>query len=120
MIKVGKVAIDGTKIEANAALDANRNRKWLEEQVNKMFTEAEATDKAEDAFYGNDQRGDELPKELRTRDRRLAKLQAAKEELENEQRTKDLAFAERLAERKKQRRRKREEASWPQTTSASG
>jgi hypothetical protein len=102
MIKVGKVAIDGTKIEANASLDANRSRKWLEEQVNKMFSEAEATDAAEDALYGDDKRGDELPEELRKREKRLAKLRAAKEELESEQRIKELEFAERLSERERQ------------------
>jgi hypothetical protein len=58
-----------------AALDANRNHSWIEEQVRRMLAEAEATDAAEDKLYG-DKRGDELPEDLRSREERLAKLRA--------------------------------------------
>ena len=104
MVKLGKVAIDGTKIMANASIDANRQRAWLEEEVAKMLAEAEAVDRTEDAQHGSDRHGDEIPEALRDRRKRLAKLQAAKNELDDEQRTKDLEFAERLAERERQER----------------
>ncbi|GAB3922991.1 hypothetical protein GCM10029976_081740 [Kribbella albertanoniae] len=63
MGRVGVVAIDGTKIAANASLGANRKEQWLREQVAKIVAEAAATDAAEDEEYG-DARGDELPPEF--------------------------------------------------------
>ncbi len=101
MVKVGEVAIGGTKIMAGASIEANRSRKWLEEQAKATLAEAEAKDAAEDALHGTDCRGDELPEDLRKRASRLAKLRAAKEELDNEQRAKDLEFADHLAERER-------------------
>jgi transposase len=98
LVDLSLVAIDGTKIAANAALAASRDRKWIEEQVSKMLAEAEATDAAEDQQYG-EARGDELPGACDDRERRLAKLRAAKKELDDEQRAKDLEFAARLRER---------------------
>lgn len=101
LVDLSLVAIDGTKIKANAALAANRDRKWIEDQVRKMLAEAESTDAAEDVLYA-DKRGDELPGTCGDRKVRLEKLLAAKKELEDEQRAKDLAFAEELQERKRQ------------------
>lgn len=63
LARLGAVAIDGTKIAANASHDAQRGQKWLREQVEKMVAEATATDAAEDALFGA-ARGDELPAEL--------------------------------------------------------
>ena len=103
LVDLSLVAIDGTKIAANAAIAANRDRKWIEEQVSRMLAEAETTDAAEDALYG-DARGDELPGTCGDREQRLAKLRAAKRELDDEQRAKDLAFAAQLEERKAQER----------------
>ncbi len=69
LVKVSVVAIDGTKMEANAALAANRTHegltKEIEKEVKRMLAEAEATDAEEDRLYG-EKRGDELPEELRT------------------------------------------------------
>jgi transposase len=76
--KLGTVAIDGTKIAANASDDAMRSEKWLREQAERILAEAEATDAEEDAVFG-DQRGDELPAELTdptTRDERIRKALA--------------------------------------------
>jgi len=101
LVDLSLVAIDGTKIKANASIAANRDRKWIEDQVRKMLAEAESTDAAEDLLYG-DKRGDELPGTCGDRELRLEKLLAAKKELEDEQRAKDLAFAEQLEERKRQ------------------
>src|SRR3712207_2672066 len=44
LIRLGLVALDGTKVKANAALDANRTASTIEEQVGRMLAEAEATD----------------------------------------------------------------------------
>lgn len=101
LVDLSLVAVDGTKIAANAALSANRDRKWIEDQVNKMLSEAESVDSSEDALFG-DKRGDELPGACGDQALRLAKLLAAKKELEDEQRAKDLAFAENLRERELQ------------------
>ena len=76
--RLGVVALDGTKVAANAALAANRTAKTIDEEVAAILGEAEATDAAEDALHG-ELRGDELPAELRHRDDRLARLLAAKE-----------------------------------------
>ena len=83
--RLGLVAIDGTKIAANASRDANRTEATLRELAARILAEAEETDQAEDALFG-DARGDELPAELAdpaTRAERiaaaLAKLQAERE-----------------------------------------
>lgn len=101
LVDLSLVAIDGTKIAANASIAANRDRKWIADQVNKMLSEAESVDAAEDKQY-EDKRGDELPGACGDRELRLAKLLAAKKELEDEQRAKDLAFVEQLRERELQ------------------
>jgi len=106
LVKAGLVALDGTKVEANAALSANRTHRHLEEAVRKMLAEAESKDAEEDALYGKEKRGDELPEGLRERQSRLKRLKACKERLERE-------AAERAAEqrRKIEQRRTEEEAT---------
>jgi hypothetical protein len=59
------VAIDGTKIAANASLDANRGAEWLRAEVEAIVAEAAGTDAAVDAAHGA-ARGAEIPEELRT------------------------------------------------------
>jgi hypothetical protein len=75
------IAIDGTKVAANASLDANRSYEWI---VREILKEAEETDQAEDRRYG-EARGDELPERLRTPEGRAAALAEAKRKLEVEQ-----------------------------------
>lgn len=84
LVKVGVVALDGTKVKADAALAANRTRETLEAEVTRMLAEAAATDAAEDHQYGPEQRGDELPEGLRDRRSRLARLQACQARLTQE------------------------------------
>jgi transposase len=91
LVKLGHVALDGTKVKANAskhkAMSYERMQKdeaELEKKVAELLTAAEATDVAEDAAYGKDLRGDELPEELRRAQGRLARIQALKAELEAE------------------------------------
>src|SRR5271170_5224888 len=95
LLKLGRVALDGTKLRASAskhkAMSYDRMGPRIEEletQVAAILAEAEATDVAEDAEFGEDKRGDELPPELATKQGRLAKLRAAKESIEAEAREK--------------------------------
>lgn len=80
LVKVGVVAIDGTKVQANASLDANRS---YEQIAREILEEAADTDRREDELYG-DARGDELPEQLRTREGRRQALREAKLALERE------------------------------------
>jgi len=80
LAQVGVVAVDGTKIAANASLAANRSRAQLEADISAMFDEAESVDDDEDDRFGP-RRGDELPGELADPDIRQARLQAALDEL---------------------------------------
>ena len=91
LVKLGHVAIDGTKIKANAsqhkAMSYGRmseTEQRLKQEVEALLQQAEETDAAEDAKYGKDKRGDELPEELTRRESRLKKIQQAKAELEKE------------------------------------
>ena len=91
LVKLGHVAIDGSKIQGNAskhqAMSYERMseaEKKLQAEVEGLLQRAEAVDAAEDEKYGKDQAGDELPAELARRESRLAKIRAAKAELEAE------------------------------------
>lgn len=84
LVKVGVVALDGTKIKADAALESNRTYGHIEQEVKRMLAEAQAKDAEEDSLYGREQRGDELPGELRDRKSRVARLKACQERLERE------------------------------------
>jgi transposase len=80
LVSVGVVAIDGTRVHANASRDANRSYRQIAREI---LAEAAETDRREDELYG-DQRGDELPERLRTAEGRKAALREAKEKLERE------------------------------------
>ena len=98
LVKVGTVAVDGTKVKANASLSANRTYEHLEEETRRMLAEAQARDEEEDGRYG-EQRGDELPEELRDPRSRWARLQACRERLAREAEEKRHAHQARLEER---------------------
>ena len=82
LVQVGVVAIDGTKIRANASRDRNHS---YESIVAEILAEAERVDHEEDQRLG-ESRGDELPEQLRTREGRRAALKAAREKLQAERR----------------------------------
>jgi transposase len=91
LVKLGRVALDGTKLRASAsrrkAMSYGRlgpRIVQLEGEVAAILAEAEATDLAEDEEFGEDRRGDEVPPELARRESRLVKLRAAKEAIEAE------------------------------------
>jgi transposase len=81
LVSAGTIAIDGTKIGAAAALDANRQADWIRSEVARIVAEALAADAAEDAQVGL-LGFEELPTELSTRDGRLARLRAALAQIE--------------------------------------
>jgi transposase len=82
LVKVGVIAIDGTKVQANASMDANRSYQQIAKEI---LEEARRVDEAEDELYG-DARGDELPEQLRTSEGRRTALREAKERLDRERR----------------------------------
>jgi transposase len=91
MVSLGQVALDGTKVRANAsrrkAMSYARmtaREKALAQEVSAMLFDAEAVDRAEDATYGRGGRDDDLPPDLRRRQDRLAKIREAKQALEAE------------------------------------
>ena len=91
LVRLGRVALDGTKLRASAsrhkAMSYGRLGPRIDEieaQVAAILAEAEALDRAEDDKFGDDKRGDELPRELATREGRLVKLRAAKAAIEAE------------------------------------
>jgi transposase len=99
LVKLGRVAVDGTKIKANAskhkAMSYGRmakKKKELREEVRRIFEEADRIDEEEDRLYGEDKSGDELPEELQTREGRLKKIREAMAELK--ERAKKKAEAE--------------------------
>jgi len=77
LVRVGVIALDGTKVAANAADKANRTLDKLETEVAQILREATETDQAEDRQHGP-ARGDELPAELASPSGRLARLRQAK------------------------------------------
>jgi transposase len=93
LVKLGHVALDGTKFSANAskhkAMSYGRMEKKaaeLETEIADLLAQAEARDAEEDARYGAGRGGDELPDELRFKHSRLAKIREAKRALEAETR----------------------------------
>jgi transposase len=87
--RMGRVALDGSKVKANAskhkAMSYDRMRdkqRQLRDEVKRLLAQAEAADAADDAEYGADRRGDELPAELQRRESRLERIREAKRVLE--------------------------------------
>ena len=94
-LKLGRVALDGSKVKANAskhkAMSYGRmeeTEKRLREEVQELLKQAEAVDQEEDTRYGRERQGDELPKELQRRETRIARIREAKKALEERAREK--------------------------------
>jgi transposase len=116
LIKLGHVAIDGTKLKANAskhkAMSYGRmveKEKQLKEEVDKLLAKAEQTDAEEDAQYGKGKRGDELPAELERRESRLRKIAEAKAALEQEARERAAVEKAEVEAKLEERHRQEEE-----------
>ena len=116
LVKLGHVAIDGTKLQANAskhkAMSYERmeeKEKQLKAEVEKLLAQAAETDAAEDTLYGKGKRGDELLGELARRESRLKKIAEAKAELEQEARERAEAVKKAAEEKLEERQKKEEE-----------
>lgn len=110
MVKLGNVALDGTKVRADASRQTNKAMSYagmvdrepeLAALVRQILDEAEQVDAEEDEWYG-DARGDELPEHLKTKQARLEAIRLAKQQLEpeaaDEARVKQREKAERSGE----------------------
>lgn len=75
--RLGTIAVDGTKIAADASKKATCRRQWLQQQVDEIITRAAAQDMDEDAAFGPGERGDETPQRLRGRRGREERLKRA-------------------------------------------
>jgi len=113
LVKLGHVALDGTKVKANASKHKamcydrmGKAEEQLQKEIQELLRKAQETDIAEDAKYGKGKRDEDLPGELQRRESRLAKIRAAKEALETEARqaaeTKAHEVVEQLAQRQMQ------------------
>jgi len=95
LIALQHVALDGTKVQANASKHKAmsydrlcREEARIAAEVAEWFRRAEAMDTAEDAEYGPEHSGDEMPEALRRRESRLAWIRHAKAALEAEAKAK--------------------------------
>ena len=111
LVKLGHVALDGTKIKANAskhkAMSYERMKKReaeLQAEVERWLRAAEAADAEEDKLYG-DKRGDEMPDWVADKEKRLAKIRAAKAELEAEAKAAAAEEMQRREEAEEQRKK---------------
>jgi transposase len=93
LVKVGRIALDGTKVKANASRHKAmsydymlKEEQRLQKEVSDLLAQAEATDDDEERAYGRGRRGDELPEELARRQERLERIRQAKAALEAEAR----------------------------------
>ena len=98
LLKLGTLALDGSKVKANAskhkAMSYGRMKEEegrLREKIGKLLEQVAAVDAEEDRLYGEEARGDELPEELRRREDRLAKIEAAQRRLKQRQAAADRA-----------------------------
>jgi len=112
LVKLGHVAVDGTKVLANAskhkAMSYDRmekDEKRLEEEIAKLLEQARQVDQEENERYGKGVRGDELPAELARRESRLVKIREAKRALEEGARQEAEAVNARIQEREEADRR---------------
>src|SRR6478752_1220776 len=124
LVKLGHVALDGTKIKANAskhkAMSYERMKKReaeLQAEVARMLAAAEAADAQEDETFGKDRRGDELPDWVGDKEKRLAKIQQAMAALEAEAKLE--AEEERRIEAEKEQQRQAEGRKKPGKPAAS-
>src|SRR4051812_4773596 len=91
LAKLGHVAVDGTKLRANASKHKAMSYGRMQQEEPKLAAEvkawmdrAQAADDAEDAQHGRDRRGDEMPDWMADKQRRLERIRAAKAQLETE------------------------------------
>jgi len=119
LVKLGHVALDATKVKANAskhkAMSYERMVKaeeQLKREIEDLLERAKRVDDEEDRKYGKDRRGDELPEELARREKRVRKIQEAKEALE--------AKGRQEAQQKREERERKEQQARQEGRKVSG
>jgi transposase len=108
LVNVAVIAVDGSKLHANASRDENLDYEQLAREI---LEEAKAVDAAEDELYG-DARGDELPEQLRTGEGRRAWLREAKRQLDEQREREARPVARDRPKRVKEAKRRLEEELW--------
>lgn len=103
LVKVGLVALDSTRIKADASPGANHSMDWIRNEVDKILGEARAIDEEEDRRAGSS--GEDIPEELIEPDSRLARLVAAKARLDEDAASRQAAYEAKLAAREEHKRR---------------
>jgi transposase len=111
LVQVGVIAVDGTKLQANASRNENLDYEQLAREI---LEEAKATDAAEDELYGQ-ARGDELPEEFATAQGRRGWLREAKQRLEAERAANPQPVPRSRPKRVKEAKRRLEEELWSET-----
>jgi transposase len=112
LVSLGHVALDGTKIKANASKHKGMSHErmlkaeaQLEAEMQALLRRAELIDAQEDERYGKDKRGNELPEELQRHASRLERIRKARAELEAE------AAADKARQREQKARSAEQEAA---------
>jgi len=103
LVKVGLVALDSTRIKADASPGANHGMDWIRQEVDKIIKEARAIDDEEDRRSGSS--GDHIPPDLIEPDSRLARLVAAKARLDDDAARRQAAYEAKLAAREEHKAR---------------
>ena len=103
-MRVGLVALDSTRIRANASPGANRSADWIRHEVEKIIAEARTTDEEEDRLLGDSPSSD-IPEELTEPTTRLARLLSAKARLGADKQERQGAYQAKLAAREEHKRR---------------
>src|SRR4051794_7119581 len=116
LAKVGVIAVDGTKVNANASRNENRDYEQLAREI---LEEAKAIDAAEDELYG-EARGDELPPEFETTQGRRGWLREAKQRLEAERAANPQPVPRSRPKRLKDAKRRLEEELWTEVRAPTG
>ena len=88
MVTLGHISIDGSKFKANAADRQSYDRIRIEKEMKRLLEKAAEKDREEDALYGSDKSGDELPKDIRDRNRRIERLKELRQQLDQEDKKK--------------------------------
>jgi Transposase DDE domain/Transposase domain (DUF772) len=111
LVKVGVIAIDGTKVHANASNHSNRDYEQIAKEI---LEEAAAVDAAEDELYG-EKRGDELPEQLTTEHGRRAWFREAKRRLDEQREREARPIPQSRPKRLKESKRRLEEELWAES-----
>jgi transposase len=109
LVKLDLVAIDGTKVKANASLDTTKTYKTLKKQedelekkIREMLKQGIDIDEEEDRLYGEDKRGDELPKGLRNKQDRLKRIKESIRRIEEKKEEEAKAQEEKIRKREQE------------------